>query len=121
MDANQWGSETPESFKVLQDALAKLQEMNPELSKVIKEELDAAARGEENILLVGTDGDFSVTILHLTEDVIGSSEEMVLFPTSSSISILAAVSRESLERKVRMCEAMDEDGDGALADQMWDD
>lgn len=122
MNIDGWGEETPEAFEVLMDAMEKLHLENPELSVRVKEELDAAARGEENILLVGTDGEFSVTILHLDSEVIGTAdEEMVLFPTSSSVSILAAVSRNSVESKVRMCEAMEWDGDGALADQMWDD
>lgn len=109
------------TFDSLMSAMAYLQQENPELSVRVKEELEAAARGEENILLIGTDGEFSVTILHLPQDVIGRDEDVVTFPTSSSISVLAAISRESLDSKVRMCEAVEEDGDGALADEMWDD
>jgi len=109
------------TFDSLMSAMAYLQQENPELSVRVKEELEAAARGEENILLIGTDGEFSVTILHLPQDVIGRDEDVVTFPTSSSISVLAAISRESLDLKVRMCEAVEEDGDGALADEMWDD
>lgn len=121
MSIDRWGEDAPEGFKVLMSAMEKLHDINPELSFRVKEELEAAARGEENILLVGTDGEFSVTILHLDKDVLGDKEEIVLFPTSSSVSILAAISRETIEAKVRMCEAMEWDGDGAIADQMWDD
>lgn len=120
MNIEGWSNETPGSFEVLMNAMEQLYKENPELSIRVKEELEAAARGEENILLVGTDGEFSVTILHLDQDILGADEEVVLFPTSSSISILAAVSRQTVEAKVHMCEAMEWDGDGALADEMWD-
>lgn len=125
MDTNDWEENIQEhmsgTFKDLMSAMEYLHEQNPELSTRVKEELESAARGEENILLIGTDGEFSVTILHLPQDVIGRDEEIVTFPTSSSISILAAIPRESLDAKVRMCEAIEEDGSGALADEMWDD
>lgn len=125
VDDNEWEEQIHEhmsgTFKELMTAMEYLHEQNPELSTRVKEELEAAARGEENILLIGTDGEFSVTILHLPQDVIGRDEELVTFPTSSSISILAAIPRESLDAKVRMCEAIEDDGSGALADEMWDD
>lgn len=106
----------------LTQALGELYEMNQELALRMKEELDAAARGEENILLVGTNGDFTVTILHVDPEFLeGKKTEMILLPTSSSISILAAISREYLESKIRLCEAADEDGEAEMADQMWDD
>ena len=121
MDYSDEFKDPPEAFEVLQDALVKLQSDNPELALRIREELNAAARGEENILLVGTDGEFSVTILHLEPELVNWKNEIVLFPTSSSVSILAAISRDYLEEKIRACESMDDDGDGAAADQMWDD
>lgn len=104
----------------LAKALEELYSINADLGKRMKEELDAAAKGEEQILLVGTNGEFTITILHVDPEFIDRSRDVVLLPTSSSVSILAAVSREYVEDKIRMCEAMEGDGDGALADEMWD-
>jgi len=117
-DYGDW--EDTSGFRYLQDALEKLYVENPELSQRVQEELRAAASGEENILLVGTDGEFSVTILHLDPELIGENKNFTLFPTSSSISILAGISREYLEGKIRECEEIDERGDGAAADEKWD-
>ena len=114
-------SETPEANEMLSRALEELYEINQELGIRMKEELDAAARGEENILLVGTNGDYTVTILHVDPEFVDGARDVVLLPTSSSVSILAAVSREYIEEKIRMCEAMEMDGEGVMADQMWDD
>lgn len=114
-------AENSEGNEMLSQALEELYEQNQEVAIRMKEELDAAARGEENILLVGTDGDFTVTILHVDPEFLDGKREIILLPTSSSVSILAAVSRDFIEEKIRMCEAMEQDGDGALADQLWDD
>lgn len=121
MDTGDWQEQTPNAFEMLTTAMEQLHEENPELSFRVKEELEAAARGEENILLVGTDGEFSVTILHLDSEVLEPGQTITLFPTSSSVAILAAVSRETIEAKVRMCEAMEDDGEVDMADQMWDE
>jgi hypothetical protein len=37
------------------------------------------------------------------------------------VSILAAVDRDFIEEKIRMCEIIEDGGDGASADQIWDD
>jgi hypothetical protein len=120
MDHTDDFKDKPEGFEMLEDALVQLHSNNPELALRIKEELNAAARGEENILLVGTDGEFSVTILHLDPELVNWENEIVLFPTSSSVSILAAVSRDYLEEKIRACESMEQEEGGAPADNMWD-
>ena len=87
----------------------------------MKEELDIAARGEENILLVGTDGDFTVTILYVDPEFTNGKKGIMLLPSSSSVSILAAVDREFIEDKIRMCEAIEQDGEKEMADELWDD
>lgn len=110
----------PDMGEELSRALEELYSINQELGIRMKEELDAAARGEENILLVGTNGDFTVTILHVDPEFINHSREIVLLPTSSSVSILAAVSRDFIEDQVRLCEAMEQDGEGKIADELWD-
>ena len=114
-------SETPEANDLLANALEMIHKDNPELAFQMKEELDAAARGDENILLVGTDGEYSVTIMHVDPSFLEGDQKMMLLPTSSSISILMAISRESLEEKVNICEMIEKSGDFDLADQMWDD
>jgi hypothetical protein len=114
-------SETPEAHEMLMHAMEVLYSHNQELALRMKEELDAAARGEENILLVGTDGDFTVTILHVDPEFTGGKNKIILLPTSSSVSILAAVDRDFIEEKIRMCEIIEDGGDGASADQIWDD
>jgi len=121
MDIGDWQEQTPNAFETLVTAMEELYQENPELSLRVKEELAAAARGEENILLVGTDGEFSVTILYLDSEVLEPGQTITLFPTSSSVAILAAVSRETIEAKFRMCEAMVDDGEVDMADQMWDE
>lgn len=110
----------PEMNNQLSKALEELYSINQELGIRMKEELEAAARGEENILLVGTNGDFTVTILHVDPEFVNNSRELMLLPTSSSVSILAAVSREFIEDQVNLCEAMEADGEGELADDLWD-
>jgi hypothetical protein len=114
-------SKTPEANEMLLRAMEELYDHNQELAIRMKEELDAAARGEENILLVGTDGDFTVTILYVDPEFTGGKKGIMLLPSSSSVSILAAVDREFIEDKIKMCEVIEESGDGASADQMWDD
>lgn len=114
-------SETPEANELLSNALELIYKENPELALRVKEELDAAARGDENILLVGTDGEYSVTIMHVDPSFMVGNQEMMLLPTSSSVSILLAISRDFLEDKVRMCEIIEDMGDTDVADRMWDE
>ena len=113
-----------EMFKFTPDiskAIEELCEVNKELGTRMKEELSCAARGEENILLIGSNGELMVTILHVSPDFMAAEQEMILLPTSSSIAVLAAVSREYLELRIRKCEDLVWNGDGALADEAWND
>lgn len=113
--------ESEESIaEMLNGAMGELYGSNPELAVRVHEELNAAATGEENILLVGTDGQYSITILHVDPDFIPESQRIVLLPSSSDIAILAAVSRKFIEENILRCEMHEDVSSKSEADEMWD-
>lgn len=110
------------AFIVAGEALEELRSINPELAEKLVDELQIAASGvESNILLVGTDGEYTVTILHVDPAVIGDNEDLVIFPSAYEFGIVAAISREILEERVSQCEALDERGETGLAERLWEE
>lgn len=110
------------AFIVAGEALEELRSINPELAEKLVDELQIAASGvESNILLVGTDGEYTVTILHVDPAVIGDNEDLVIFPSAYEFGIVAAISREVLEERVSQCEALDGQGEAGLAERLWEE
>ena len=103
-------------LSILQDAFEKLKESDPALAKHLMEELRETVADGSNVVLVGTDGDVSITIVHTSREALDGKDGPVIFPTAEKFKILAAVSREMLEEEVAKAEEMDEN----LADVYWD-
>jgi hypothetical protein len=85
--------------------------ISPELAKNMQAELTQALRGSESILVVGTEGERTITIILAPRAVVGRRGP-VLVPTSDKGRIVSMVSREFVEKCSVVCENM-EDQDGA--------
>lgn len=59
-----------------------------------------------NVLVVGTDGDLRIVIVHVAEALIGYEEGPVLLPSADPQRVFAAVSRETVVRRANTCLAM---------------
>lgn len=108
------GSE--EGISILQEAVSKLKDSNPELARHLMDELRETLAEGSNVVLVGTDGDVSITIVHTSREALNGKDGPVVFPSISKNKILAAVSRELLDDEVKKAEELEED----LADIYWD-
>jgi len=104
-------------FMELSNKLMALSQFDPELAKYMISELRSTQDPNSHIVLVGTDGDFAVTIIHVDPKVLGGEDGPVLFPTADEKTIFAAVSREMLEKRVKICEELPDD----LGDHEWED
>lgn len=104
-------------FVELTNKLMAISEFDPELAKHVVSELRSTQDPSSHIVLVGTDGDFAVTIIHVDRATLGGEDGPVLFPTADGKTIFAAVSRELLEEKVQICEELPEN----LGDHEWED
>ena len=109
------GSE--EGLSMLRDAVGKLKESNPELAGHLMDELKETITEGSNVVLVGTDGDVSITIVHTPREALNGEDGPVIFPSVTRNKILAAVSREMLDQEVKKAESLE---DGSLGDVYWD-
>ena len=101
-------------------AMEKVYDKNPALAKSLSEELKSVTDNTENILMVGTDGEYAVTIIWVPNGVLGKGETMMLLPSADKISILAAVSVEYIEKQNLLCKTLEDAGLEELADEMWE-
>ena len=100
-----------EQGEELMDELNDFEGISPELAKNMQAELTQALRGSESILVVGTEGERTITIILAPRAVVGRRGP-VLVPTSDKGRIVSMVSREFVEKCSVVCENM-EDQDGA--------
>lgn len=85
--------------------------ISPELAKNMQSELTQALRGSENILIVGTEGERTITIIIAPRVVVGKRGP-VLVPTSDKGRVVSMVAKEFIEKCALVCQNM-EDQDGA--------
>lgn len=111
----QLGSE--DGISLLREAVEKIGEKDPELAIHLMEELRETLAEGSNVVLVGTDGDVSITIVHTSREALNGSDGPVIFPSTNKNKILAAISREILDIEVKKAEEI---GDEKLADLYWD-
>jgi hypothetical protein len=90
-----------EEFKLddeenLYEALEELGKIDPSIAKAMKDELKGAQEDDNNILMIGTNGEVTVTIIHVPSSALNNKKGPILLPTADPVRIVAAVSRESL-------------------------
>lgn len=103
--------------EILLKVITELRKIHPDLAQKILEELQETQREDSNIVLVGTDTKRSITIIHVDAAALNGEDGPVIFPTSDERFVLAAISRDFLEREVRKAESME---DERMADLYWD-
>lgn len=114
-----FGSESFEmdDFETMEESLRKVRQHNPELAKSLQDEIERAALNpDDNVLIVGTEGDYTITVFLVPEDVIGGHSGPVIVPSSDKNKILAAVSMERVQKKADQCIEMP---DPLLAQAEW--
>ena len=100
-----------EQGEELMDELNNFEGISPELAKNMQAELTQALRGSENILVVGTEGERTITIVIAPRAVVGKRGP-VLIPTADKGRIVSMVAKEFIEKCALVCQNM-EDEDGA--------
>jgi DNA-binding protein YbaB len=100
-------AEIPESIVALTSAIKALKEQNPQVAANVVDEMLEATREGNNIVLVGTDGGKTVTIMHVDKSLINNQDGPVLFPTADPNRALAAVSSQMLERELAIADGME--------------
>lgn len=96
--------------------LNNMQGVSKELSENMHKEIYQAMNGPENILIVGTEGTKTITIITAPKKVV-KGRGPVLVPTSDEGRIVAMVSAEFVEKAAEKCRLM-EDQDGAQ--ELWE-
>jgi hypothetical protein len=105
-----------EQSKELMDELNEFEGVSPELTKNMQAELTQALRGSENILVVGTEGERTITIIIAPRAVIGSRGPE-LIPTTDKIRVVSMVSKEFVEKCALRCQNMEDQDE---AQEKWD-
>ena len=105
-----------EQSKELMDELNEFEGVSPELTKNMQAELTQALRGSENILVVGTEGERTITIVIAPRAVVGSSGP-ALIPTTDKIRVVSMVSKEFVEECALACQNMEDQDE---AQEKWD-
>jgi hypothetical protein len=100
-----------EESEELLNELNGFKDLSPELAKNMRRELAQVMENPENVLIVGTDGDKTITIVTAPEEVVGGHGP-VLIPTLDKNRILSMVSSEFITEMAENCRDM-EDQDGA--------
>lgn len=77
-------------------ALEELAKIDVHLAKAMKDELRGVYDDDNNVLMIGTNGEVTVTILHVPSSALNNKKGPILLPTTDPVRIVAAVSRESL-------------------------
>ena len=105
-----------EQSEELMDELNEFEGISPELTKNMQAELTQALRGSENILVVGTEGERTITIVIAPRAVVGSRGP-VLIPTTDKIRVVSMVSKEFVEKCALRCQNMEDQDE---AQEKWD-
>jgi hypothetical protein len=105
-----------EQSKELMDELNEFEGISPELTKNMQAELTQALRGSENILVVGTEGERTITIVIAPRAVVGSKGP-ALIPSADKIRVVSMVSKEFVEKCALTCQNMEDQDE---AQEKWD-
>jgi hypothetical protein len=105
-----------EQSQELMDELNEFEGVSPELTKNMQAELTQALRGSENILVVGTEGERTITIVIAPRAVVGSRGPE-LIPTTDNIRVVSMVSKEFVEKCALRCQNMEDQDE---AQEKWD-
>ena len=105
-----------EQSKELMDELNEFEGVSAELTKNMQAELTQALRGSENILVVGTEGERTITIVIAPRAVVGSRGP-ALIPTTDKIRVVSMVSKEFVEKCALTCQNMEDQDE---AQEKWD-
>ena len=105
-----------EQSEELMDELNEFEGISPELTKNMQAELTQALRGSENILVVGTEGERTITIVIAPRAVVGSRGP-ALIPTTDKIRVVSMVSKEFVEKCALTCQNMEDQDE---AQEKWD-
>ena len=105
-----------EQRKELMDELNEFEGVSAELTKNMQAELTQALRGSENILVVGTEGERTITIVIAPRAVVGSRGP-ALIPTTDKIRVVSMVSKEFVEKCALTCQNMEDQDE---AQEKWD-
>jgi hypothetical protein len=97
--------------------LNNMEGITPELAKNMQNEMNQVLQNQQSILIVGTEGTKTVTIITAPQDVVVKpngkrSKGPVLIPTLDENRILSMVSAEFVEKAAKLCADM-ENQDGA--------
>ena len=98
------------------DELNEFEGVSAELTKNMQAELTQALRGSENILVVGTEGERTITIVIAPRAVVGSRGP-ALIPTTDKIRVVSMVSKEFVEKCALTCQNMEDQDE---AQEKWD-
>ena len=98
------------------DELNEFEGISPELTKNMQAELTQALRGSENILVVGTEGERTITIVIAPRVVVGSRGP-ALIPSADKIRVVSMVSKEFVEKCALRCQNMEDQDE---AQEKWD-
>ena len=98
------------------DELNEFEGISPELTKNMQAELTQALRGSENILVVGTEGERTITIVIAPRAVVGRSGP-ALIPSADKIRVVSMVSKEFVEECALRCQNMEDQDE---AQEKWD-
>ena len=107
----------PESMVALASAIKALKDQNPQVAANVVDEMLEATREGNNIVLVGTDGGKTVTIMHVDKSHMNYQDWPVLFPTADPNWALASVSSQMLERELATADGMENE---SMSDMYWD-
>lgn len=112
-----------EESEALLDELNGMAGVSPELAKNIQKEINNVLDEQHNILIVGTEGTKTVTIVTAPRDVVVGEDGKrtrgpVLIPTLDPSRVVAMVSAEFTEKAAQYCADM-EDQDGAQ--EKWEE
>lgn len=105
-----------EEGEELLNELNNMEGVSEELANNMHSEIFQAMNGPENILIVGTEGTKTITIISAPKKVV-KGRGPVLVPTSEPNRIVAMVSQEFIDRAAQKCQEM-EDQDGAQ--ELWE-
>jgi hypothetical protein len=102
----------------LEEALEELGLINKDLAEVMREELQEAIEDKDHsVVMVGTDGDVTVTIIHVPKSSLDNRIGPVILPTTNRYRVTAAISQEMVFKKIAECERV---VDPLIAQRMWE-
>lgn len=123
-DRDEWPDDNPleASFEMgdgaLEDALEQLEIINKDLADIMRDDLQEAMDDKDHtVVMVGTNGDVAVTIIHVPKSALNGRIGPVILPSTNRHRVTAAISQEMVYKKIADCERMI---DPLLAQQAWE-